>query len=119
MLLLGGTTGVLGQGAFELAQLLDLPDVRYVILVVKRLDGASYVAAEAVLVVPKRTGLVEEVEAVVGEEVGRLGEVVDGGLDAGVELVESGVGDTGIINNGLGGNLLKSWSAERTFGAMT
>lgn len=107
VLLLGGAAGVLGQGSLELAQLLDLPNVGYVILVVERLDGTSYVATEAVLVVPERAGLVEEVEAVVGEEVGGLGEVVDGGLDAGIELVEGGVGDTGIVDDGLGRDLCR------------
>lgn len=105
VLLLGGAAGVLGQGPLELAQLLDLPDVGNVIFVVERLDGTSYVAAKAVLVVPKRAGLVEEVETVVGEEVGGLGEVVDGGLDAGVELVEGSVGDAGIVDDGLGRDL--------------
>lgn len=105
LLLLGSAAGVLGQGALELGELADLPDVGDVVFVVEGLDGASYVAAEAILVVPKGTGLVEEVEAVVGEEVGGLGEVIDGGLDAGVELVEGGVGDAGIVDNGLGGDL--------------
>ncbi|KAJ2966806.1 hypothetical protein NQ176_g9973 [Zarea fungicola] len=91
MLRLGCTARVLGQRALELAQLLDLPDVRYVVLVVEGVDSAGYVATESILVVPKRTGLVEEVETVVGEEVGRLGEVVDGRLDADVQLVEGGI----------------------------
>jgi hypothetical protein len=49
---------------------------------------------------------VEEVYSVVGEEVGVVGEVVDGGFDSGIELVEGRKRGAGIANDGLGRDLL-------------
>lgn len=105
VLSLGLLPGVLGARALELAEFLGAPGLGDVLLVVQSLYGASDVAAHAILVVPKGAALVEEVQSVVGEEIGRSGEVVDGRLDFCVEVVESGVGDAGIANDGIWLNL--------------
>jgi hypothetical protein len=104
-LLLGRLTRVLRQRALELAQLLCAPDLWDIFFVFERLDGASYVATDAVRLVPKGAGFVEEIESVVGEEVGRQGQVYDGGPDFGVESVEGGVGCAGVAYNRLWGYL--------------
>ncbi len=83
--------GVRGQGAFQLPQLARPPDQRDIFLVVQRLHRAGDVAAHAVLVVPEGTFLVEEVQPVVGEEVGLVRQLVERRLDLEVEPLERGV----------------------------
>lgn len=43
----------------------------------------------------------EEVNSVVGEKVGVLGEIVDGGFGVEVQFVEGGIGSAGVANDGL------------------
>ncbi|KAI6757951.1 hypothetical protein HG531_003776 [Fusarium graminearum] len=64
-------------------------------------NGAADVAAHAILVIPEGTFLVEEVNSVVGEKVGVLGEIVDGGFGVEVQFVEGGIGSAGVANDGL------------------
>lgn len=105
MPLSGALAQVLRSGAFQLPQLRGPPDLGDILLVIERLDGAANVGAHATLIVPEGTRLVEEIESVVGEEVGGLGQVVEGWLDLRIQAVESSVGCTCILDNGFGRNL--------------
>ena len=93
------------MGAFELAELTSSPYLGDVLLIVERLDGAGNVTAHAIFIVPEGASLVEKVKAVVGKEVGGLGQIVNGGLDLAVELLESRVRGTSVRDDGLRGDL--------------
>ena len=58
--------------AFKLAQLLGPPDRRYVFLVINRVHGAGNIATHTLRIAPERAHIVEEIETVVGKEVGSL-----------------------------------------------
>lgn len=77
--------------AFESTELFSSPDIGNVFFVFKRGDGASDVATETLIVRPERALLVVQVQAVVGEEIGLGHEIMEGGVQAGVEGVKVGV----------------------------
>lgn len=108
MLVMGLLARMLGARTLELAQRVGAPDLRDILLVVQGLDGASDISAHSIFVVPKGTLLVEEVYSVVGEEVGVVGEVVDGGFDSSIELVEGRKRGAGIADNRFGRDLLEN-----------
>lgn len=96
---------MLGQRTLKLAQLARPPNFRYILFVVQRLDGTRNVATDTALVVPERTPLIKQVKPIVGEEIGRVGQVVEDRLDVVVESVEGDVRYAGVVDDALRGNL--------------
>jgi hypothetical protein len=87
---------VLGLRTLQLAELFRSPDKRNILLRLDSIHSAGNVSTHAICVIPKGAFFVEEIQPVVREEVGFLGQALEKGVDLVVEFVDGAIGDTGI-----------------------
>jgi hypothetical protein len=90
------SVGVLGFRSLEFAKLLQPPHRGYVLLVIERINSARNVSAQGAGIAPERADLVEEIKAVIGEEIGRLGEVFYRRREGTVNGIEGIIGSASV-----------------------
>ena len=85
--------------SFKFTELLHSPYFGYVLFIVKRRYCTCNIATHAIYIVPKRANLVEEVQAVVGKEIGLLGYRLERGGKVTIDGVENIIRGASIGHN--------------------